>query len=115
MYRKAYQEIAGDDYAAERANEAMAIERAMSLMREAQELGMDSVEAVKARHFTQRLWLYFLDDLSQPENGLPDQLKADLISIGIWVLKELKKIEAREQDSFVDIIEVMGMIRDGLK
>ncbi len=115
MYQKAYQEIAGDDFTAERANEAMAIDHAIAMMREGEEQGMDSVEAVKARHFVHRLWLYFLDDLSSPENGLPDQLKANLISIGIWVLRELERIEQGEKKSFADLIDIMGLIRDGLK
>ncbi len=115
MYRKAYQEIAGDDFTTERANEAMAIDHAIGMMHAAEEQGADSVEAVKARHFVQRLWFYFLDDLTSPENGLPDQLKADLISIGIWVLRELERIEKGEKDSFSDIMDIMKMIRDGLK
>ncbi len=115
MYRKAYQDIAADSSAEERANEAMALDHAIGMMREAQAEGMDTVVAIKARHFTRRLWFYFLDDLTMPENGLPDELKANLISIGIWVLKELDRIEKGEQDSFADIIDVMTMIRDGLQ
>ena len=114
MYQKAYQDISGDDLAQERHNEATAIEHAIGLMRAGEEAGMNSVEAVKARHFTRRLWYYFLDDLTLPENGLPDELKANLISIGIWVLRELERIEQGEQDSFADIIDIMGVIRDGL-
>ena len=114
MYQKAYQEIADDDFSTERANEAMAIEHAISMMREG-EKDIRSVEAVKALHFTRRLWMYFLDDLTAPENGLPDGLKAHLLSIGIWILKELGRIENREHDSFADIMSVMEIIRDGLK
>ena len=115
MYRKAYQEIAGEDFTTERANEAMAIDHAITMMRDGGEQGMDSVEAVKALHFVRRLWFYFLDDLTSPENGLPDQLKANLISIGIWILRELERIEAGEKKSFTDIMDIMGLIRDGLK
>ncbi len=115
MYRKAYQDIAEDDFSEERQNEARALDHAIGMMREAQEQGMDSVQAVKARHFTRRLWFYFLDDLTMPDNGLPDDLKANLISIGIWILRELDRIEKGEQDSFADIIDVMVMIRDGLQ
>ncbi len=115
MHHRAYREIADDDASAERENEAMALEHAITLLREGQEKGMDSVEAVKARHFTRRLWYYFLDDLTMPENALPEELRANLISIGIWVLRELERIEQGERDSFTDIMDVMGMIRDGLK
>ena len=114
MYQKAYKDIALDDFSAERANEAMAIDQAIAMMKEGQE-DMTSVEAVKALHFTRRLWLYFLDDLSAPENALPDTLKAHLISIGIWGLKELERIERKEHDSFSDLIHVMELIREGLR
>jgi flagellar protein FlaF len=115
MYRKAYKNIAGEDYAQEREHEAMAIDLAISMMREGEEKGMRSVEAVKALHFTRRLWLYFLDDLADPGNGLPDELKARLISIGIWAIKELERIDRREHDSFRDLVEIMEIIRDGLR
>ena len=115
MYQKAYGEVVADDFRSERANEAMAIDHAIGLMREAEAEGMDSVAAVKARHFVHRLWMYFLDDLSAPENGLPDELKAHLISIGIWVLRELEDIEKGGKETFADIMEVMGILRDGLK
>ncbi len=115
MYQKAYGEVAADDFRSERANEAMAMDHAIALMREGEAEGMDSVATVKARHFVHRLWMFFLDDLSAPENGLPDALKAHLISIGIWVLRELEAIEKGEKESFADIIEVMELLRDGLK
>ena len=114
MYQKAYKEIVQDDLSAERANEAMAIDHAISMMKEG-EKDITSVEAVKALHFTRRLWLYFLDDLSSPENSLPDARKAHLISRGIWGMRELDRIANKEHDSFADLIHVMELIRDGLK
>ena len=115
MYQKAYKEIARDDSKVERTNEAMAMDHAIALMEEGESKGMRSVEAVKARHFVHRLWFYFLDDLALPENGLPDQLKAQLISIGIWAIKEVERIESGDSKGFSDLIEVMKIIRDGLK
>ncbi len=115
MYQKAYQEIAGDDFATERNNEALAVGHALELMREAEKHGMDSLEAVKAAHFVRRLWFYFLDDLTQPENGLPDELKANLISIGIWILRELDRMETKDLAGFADIMDIMQIIREGLK
>ncbi len=115
MFRNAYKDIASDDFSTERANEAMALDHAIRLMKEGEEKGMKSVEAVKARHFIRRLWLYFLDDLTDPANGLPDALKAQLISIGIWVVRESDRIGEGEVKSFADLIGIMEIIRDGLK
>jgi len=114
MYQKAYQDIAGEDYSAERNNEALALDHAINLMKEGEAAGMDSVEAVKAAHFVRRLWFHFLDDLTMPENGLPDELKANLISIGIWILRELDRMGEGEGRGFGDIMEIMGMIKKGL-
>ena len=115
MYRRAYSDIDQDDFSTERENEAMAFDHAIAMMREGEEKGMDSLEAVKAGHFVRRLWLFLLNDLGSPENGLPDQLRADLISIGIWALKEVDRIERREVNSFADLIDIMQTLRDGLK
>jgi flagellar biosynthesis activator protein FlaF len=40
---------------------------------------------VDACYLNQQLWTALLVDLSLPQNGLPLDLKARLISIGIWV------------------------------
>jgi flagellar protein FlaF len=46
---------------------------------------------------------------------LPLNLRADLISIGIWVLKEAERIRMRHSDNFQGIADVITIIRDGLK
>ena len=115
MQRTAYSDIDQDDLSAERRNEAMALDHAITMMREGEEKGMGSLEAVKAGHFVRRLWLYLLNDLSLPENALPEQVRADLISIGIWALKEVDRIERGEASSFRDLIDIMQTLRNGLK
>lgn len=40
---------------------------------------------VEACHLNAELWTTLLTDLALPANALPDDLKARLISIGIWV------------------------------
>ena len=40
---------------------------------------------IEACYLNNKLWTALLVDLSLPENALPDDLKARLISIGIWV------------------------------
>ena len=42
---------------------------------------------IEACHLNQQLWTTLLTDLALPQNTLPDQLKAQLISLGIWVHK----------------------------
>jgi flagellar protein FlaF len=42
-------------------------------------------------------------------------LRGDLISIGIWMLREADAVEDGGSDVFRNLIEISAMIRDGLK
>lgn len=62
----------------------------------------------------QRLWSTLMADLGTKENALPDELKAQLLSLGIWVLKHTMAViagEARAQD----LIDVNRIVLKGLK
>ena len=50
-----------------------------------------------------------------PENDLPQALRADLISIGLWVMREAEQIRLEKSTNFKGIIEVSATIRDGLQ
>ena len=50
-----------------------------------------------------------------PGTGLPQDTRAQLISIGIWVLREADHIRQGRSASFGSLIDVNTMIRDGLK
>ena len=69
---------------------------------------------VEAIHFASRIWTAFLNDLSSQENALPAKLRADLISIGIWILGELDAIRLGGGSDFTDVIEITETIREGL-
>ena len=43
------------------------------------------------------------------------ELRANLISIAIWILKECDRIRKRQSTNFQGIIDVTTIIRDGLK
>jgi flagellar protein FlaF len=47
-----------------------------------------------------------LDDLNSPENGLPDALHAGIISIGIWVNKEIDRIRSGATHDLSPLIEI---------
>ena len=114
MYQSGYAEVLDDDSTAARSHERMALTRAIELLTAAERCGRQSREAIEALLFVTRLWNILLQDLASPENGLPMQLRADLISIGIWVLKEAERIRREESDNFAGLIEVCGSIRGGL-
>ena len=46
--------------------------------------------------------------------ALPKELRANLISIGIWILRETDKIRKGESDNIAGILEISKIIRGGL-
>ena len=65
--------------------------------------------------FVQRLWTFLIKDLGNPDNGLPDNLKGQLISIGLWVMRESNRVVRGEQKSLEALIDINAMIQEGLK
>ena len=114
MYQFSYAEILEDDPRHARETERHALDHAVKLLRVAEGRGTQSREAVEALLFLRRVWTIMLDDLASPDNGLPESLRASLISIGIWVMKEADLIRADKSDNFAGLIEINQSIRDGL-
>ena len=114
MYEFAYNEIVTESSRSMRAQEARALDRVIAMLREAEPVGARSRQGINALYQLRTLWAVFLDDLNTPENGLPPTLRAQLISIGIWVMKEIDRLRAGHVTEFSAIIEINQIIRDGL-
>lgn len=114
MYQASYLEVAADSPADARANERRALDHACTLLLAAQEAGPSSPAAGAALSFVSDLWAIFIGDLADPGNELPDDLKARLMSIGLWVMREADRIAVGDSNDFVGVAEICGMIRDGL-
>ena len=56
---------------------------------------------MEALSFLRRLWRALIEDLVDLENDLPDVLRGDLISIGIWILREADAVENGRSHGFV--------------
>lgn len=93
--------------------------------RQALSLGIDRLERIQTGHFSiedlvesllyvRRLWTIFIEDLGHPDNGLPDKLRADIISIGLWVVKEADRLREQRSNDVVQLIEINRLIRDAL-
>jgi flagellar biosynthesis activator protein FlaF len=68
---------------------------------------------IEACYLNQQLWMTLLTDLALPQNALPDQLKAQLISIGIWVHRYSPQVMSGEAP--IDpLITVNRSILEGL-
>ena len=115
MYEFAYNEVIEESHQTMRARERQAMDRVIGMLREAQAKGPQSRERVDALFYLRRLWLIFLDDLNDPGNELPAQLRAGIISIGIWMMKEIDRIRGGLAEDLTPMIEINEIIRDGLK
>lgn len=115
MYHVRYAEVLDDNSRESRSHERRALAHAIELLRAAEKQGRRSREAIEALLFVTRLWSVLLEDLASPENGLPEALRANLISVGIWVLKEVDRIQREESDDFAGLIDICEIIRSGLK
>jgi len=115
MYEFAYNEVVEESRAAMRARERAAMDRVIGMLRAAEEKGPLSRERIDALFYLRRLWTIFLDDLNDPNNELPDQLRAGIISIGLWMMKEIDRARSRATDDLAPMIEINEIIRDGLK
>lgn len=115
MYQLSYAESIEESARECRDRERRALDRAIALLEEAEGTGAGSVIAREALQFLCNLWKALIEDLISPENDLPDVLRGDLVSVGIWVLREADAVQAGKSDGFHSLIEVCAMIRNGLR
>jgi flagellar protein FlaF len=114
MYQHSYAEVLEDDQSEARRTESAALDRAVTLLMQADRAGHPSREGVDALYFTCRLWTVFIDELASPDNALPNELRANLISIGIWIVKESDAIRHGTSTNYAGIADICAIIRDGL-
>jgi flagellar biosynthesis activator protein FlaF len=114
MYQFSYAEVLDETPKGARERERLAIEHSIELLRAAQTAGNTSRQAVEAAHYVSRLWGILIEDLAKAENDLPKQLRADLISVGLWMMREAEQLRLERPASLDGLIEVSMAIRDGL-
>ena len=114
MYESTYVSMLEDNAERIRENERRAFDTAITKLKLAQQAGKGTRESVEAMLFVNQLWTILLEDLADQGNGLPDSLKASLISIGIWMLRRAEDIRQGRLDDFSTMIEVSETIRKGL-
>ena len=115
MYEFSYNEVIEDSPQVMRAQERQAMDRVIELLRAARARGPGTREVIEALYYLRRLWAIFLDDLNNPDNELPDQLRAGIISIGIWMNKEIDRVRSGQTADLTPMIEINEIIRDGLR
>jgi len=66
-----------------------------------------------ALHWNRRVWSVLASDCSSEGNRLPDMLRANIISLSIWVGKYTSMV-MRNEDEIAPLIEVNRIIMQGL-
>lgn len=115
MYNQAYQDVVEDDQLAAKQHERIAIENTIKLMQHSESDSKNSVLRTKAIHLTLQIWRHFINDLASPENAISAELKASIISIGLFILRHLEAMRTNKALNFIPIIEISESIRKGLK
>ena len=115
MYQFSYADVQSTSVSDAKDRERELLTRSIDMLSAAAAVGHGSMEAVEALHFTNRIWTTFVDDLGSSDNALPKELRANLISIGLWLLRETEDIRQGRTDNFEGLIEVSQIIRDGIQ
>lgn len=115
MYQFAYADIETDSVADAKDRERQLLTRSIDMLIGARDAGTQSMEAIEALHFLNRVWTSLIEDLGNPDNALPKELRANLISIGLWLLREAEDVRQGRSDNFEGLIEVSQIIRDGIQ
>lgn len=114
MHRLAYTETVQDAPGEMRAIEREAFGKAIDLLEGAQQAGARSHEAALALAYVRQLWSILIEDLASPSNGLPPLLRAQMISIGLSILRSAEDIRMERASDFAPMIEVSRVVLEGI-
>jgi flagellar protein FlaF len=84
--------------------EAMAFTKAAVLLEEAKLKTGNIEEYSKALRFNHLLWTIIQADLTEPENQLPNEIKANVMSLSIFVDKQTTKAMRSSNAADLDVL-----------
>jgi len=95
--------------------DAAAFSQAAYVMDQARQKLEDKELAERALKYNQMLWSIVQADVSQPDNALPEELKANLMSLSIYVDKQTTKgLKNADDELFDGLISINLNIAEGL-
>ncbi|MFG1296616.1 flagellar biosynthesis regulator FlaF [Xanthobacter variabilis] len=115
MYKFAYAEILDEAGTSGRERERQAFDMAMDLLVQAQAAGPGTPEMRTALLTVQKMWRFFIADIADAQNELPETLRVNLASLGLWIIQEADRILSDPTRDVALLIDVNRTIRDGLK
>jgi flagellar biosynthesis activator protein FlaF len=114
MSKALYAETIAADPRHRRHEEQVALRRLVGMLDAAEAQGPGSRQAIDAIAAVSSVWSALLEDLVRPENDLPVELRAQIISIGIFLLKEVEAIRSGQSRNFLALREITENIAAGL-
>lgn len=82
-------------------------------MMDAQTNGLKGAMLMRTLHRNREMWSAFATDCGTPGNGLPLELRAQIVSLGLWVERFTSDVMAG-RESIADLISVNRTIMEGL-
>ena len=114
MTWEAYELVAEDSSREARYREREALSLGINRLEQLRSGVLRGEDFIQSLLYVRKLWAIFIEDLSHPENGLPEQLRADIISIGLWVVKEADRLREERSNDVTQLVEINRLIRDAL-
>jgi len=99
---------------APRATEARLIGQITGEMMAAQSRGETGAALIHPLHRNREMWTAFASDCAAPGNGLPDAVRASVISLSLWVERFTSDV-VRGRESMDALIDVNRAIMEGLQ
>lgn len=97
-----------------RETEWRAFQKVTSALQHALDSGALDVGAmIQAINDNRALWAVLADDCAQPDNQLPGPLRAQIISLALWVDRHSSAVRSNYK-ALADLIEINRAIMDGL-
>ena len=111
MLLKEYEDIASEDQGSARSSESELLAQAIAAMEQSDQAPQDAVQRISAVHFVRQVWSFFVSDLASPDNAMPAELRASLVSIGIFIIKHLDRMRDDRSIKFEPVIEISRTIQ----
>ena len=113
MY-SSYAEIIDDSAEHGRSSEREALLLSIVAMEEADRDPSNPGKRANAIYAVSRLWATLLEDLASPQNGYPPELRAQIVSIGIFILRQCEHLRRDNARNFAVVTEICRIIEKGL-
>ena len=109
-----YADILEDSGDQTRSREREALRMSVEAMEEANRDPLNPGKRANAIYVVNRLWSALLEDIASPDNAYPPELKAQIVSIGIFILRQCEVLRNDGKRDFSTIAEICKIIEKGL-